>query len=475
MRDRTNFCCRLLVLLWLLFGASVVFAQNLADRAHPAPDPSEKYNGIGGGVGASIFNGRPYLLIAIKPQYEFWGTLGIGIDGNLRLNRDGKFRREDFHDLYSVIRWINYIRVGHPGEDMYARIGGLTNVTLGHGTIVDNYSNNSSYDNRHIGLVGRADVGILGIEGLSSDILLNKSLIAARGFTRPFHIFPLLANLWFFRNIQFGATASFDFDSNATRIIPNHEPYVRDFKVLNGDKLSDSLAVQRDSAHIATPLAIYGVDFGMMVYQTDRVEGSIYADYVKIANFNDGLVAGFRSSFLIDSQYYLDLRFEREFYRNYFIPSYYNTFYERERFSDDVSPDDFLTKTTKLADTVGGNGNGWKAGTFFDFSNKVQVGLTYHHLDNLRHSDLLSMSITFPHIWWTFYGAFDYQRRFIDGPADWLVFDDNTQASARISVQPFKFVTLTLITRWSWTRNPETGHVSRQTIIEPKANVILRL
>ncbi|MBS1904931.1 MAG: hypothetical protein JSS75_14595 [Bacteroidetes bacterium] len=474
MRTHAQSCCLLLVLLLLITAASA-YSQNLGDRATPTPDPSQKYNGIGGGLGASIFNGKPYLLIAVRPQYEFWGTLGIGIDGNLRLNNDGKFRKEDFHDVYSIVRWINYIRFGHPGEDLYVRAGGLTNVTLGHGTIVDNYSNNSSYDNRRVGLVGRADIGVVGVEGLSSDVLVNKSLIAARGFTRPFHIFPVLANSWFFRNIQFGATASFDFDSNATRIIPNHEPFVRDFKVLNGDRLSDSLAVMRDSAHIPTPLAIYGLDAGLMIYQTRRAEGFVYGDYVKIANFNDGLVAGFRTSFLFDSVYFLDLRFEREFYRNYFIPSYYNSFYERERFNDDVAPDDFLTKTTKLADTVAGNGNGWKAGTFFDFDNKIQLGITYHHLDNLRHSDLLTMSFTFPHIWWTFYGAFDYQRRFIDGPADYIVFDDNTQASARLSVQPLKFITLTLIARWSWTRDPETDHVTRQTIIEPKASVILRL
>ncbi len=464
----------LVFLLCTLVGASGALSQSLGDKATPTPDPSQKYNGFGGGLGASIFNGKPYLLIAIKPQYEFWGTLGIGIDGNLRFGRDGKFRKEDFNTAYDVLRWINYIRIGHPGEDLYARIGGINNVSLGHGTIVDNYTNNSSYDARRVGLVGRIDLGFAGAEGLSSDILLNKSLIAGRGFARPFELIPVIGKLWFFRNFEIGATASFDFDSNATRIIPNHEPYVRDFKVLNGDQLTDSLAILRDSVKLKSPFAIYGVDLGMMVWQSEKVEGKIYGDYVRIANFNDGLIVGARTSFLVDSTTFIDLRLERDFYRNRFIPNYYNSFYERERFNDDISPYDYLTKTTKLSDTSGGNGNGFKAGAYVDFSDMVQAGLTYKHLDNLRHNDILTVSLTFPNIWWTFYGALDYQRRNIDGPGDYFGFDDNTQAAARLSAQPFKFLTLTLIARWSWTRDPETNHVSRQTIIEPKANVILR-
>ncbi len=466
---------RILFLLLLGGLGSPVLAQNLGDRAQPASDPSQKYNGVGGGLGASIFNGKPYLLVAVRPQYEFWGMLGIGIDGNLRLNADGKFRKEDFSTFYSYLRWINYIRYGHPGEDMYIRLGGLTNVSLGHGTIVDNYSNNSSYDDRKIGLVGRADVGFVGVEGVSSDILLNKSLIAARGFTRPFHLVPGLANVWFFRSIEFGATASLDFDSNATRIIPNHEPYVRHYTVYNGDKASDSLVILRDSAHIAAPLAIFGADAAFMFWKSDNVEGRLYGDYVKIANFNDGLVAGFRTSFLFDSGLFIDFRLERDFYRNKFIPNYYNSFYERERFNDDIPPTDFLTKTTKLADTSGGNGNGFKAGTFWDLYGKIQAGVTYAHLDNLRHSDLLTIGLTFPNIWWRFFGAIDYARRNIDGPADYFGFDENTQASARLSVQPIKMITLTLVARWTWTRDPETLRVSRQTIIEPKVSVIIRL
>ncbi len=449
-------------------------AQNLSDLAHPSSDPSQKYNGIGGGIGASIFQGKPFLLLNAGTQFELWKTLGVGIDGYIRIGSDGKLRKEDFDDWYDAIRWISYIRIGHPGEDLYARIGGLNSVSLGHGTIVDNYSNNSSYDNRRIGLIGRIDMGLFGGEGFTSDVLLNKSLIAARGFIRPFQIAPVLGRAWFFKNIEFGATASYDLDSNAVRIVPNHSPWVQVFHVPTDDKkLKDSVAIVKDSARIGSPLKIYGLDASVMVWKSDDLEGRVYGDYVKIIDFNEGFVFGARSSFFLDSSTFVDLRLERYIFKNHFLPNYYNSFYERERYHDDIDTLSYITKATRLADTASGKGNGFKFGGFINLGDKVQIGINYAHLDNLRHADLMEISFTFPNIWWKFFGAINYIRSNIDGPRDYFGFDQNTLASARLSFQPFKFLVLNLLARWTFTRDAN-DHVATQSIIEPKAVFIAR-
>ncbi|MFI5264557.1 MAG: hypothetical protein ACHQM6_08590, partial [Candidatus Kapaibacterium sp.] len=119
--------------IFFLCIAQAGFSQNLSDKAQPSSDPSQKYQGVGGGIGASIFQGKPYFLLNAATQFELWQTLGVGIDGYIRIGSDGKLRKEDFDDWYDALRWISYIRVGHPGEDLYARIGGLNNITLGHG------------------------------------------------------------------------------------------------------------------------------------------------------------------------------------------------------------------------------------------------------------------------------------------------------------------------------------------------------
>jgi hypothetical protein len=445
------------------------FSQSLSDQAKASPDPSQKYNGVGGGLGASIFNGKPYLLINTAWQDEFWNTLGFMLDGYIRIGTDGKLRKEDYDSWYSALRWIDYIRYGHPGEDLYARIGGLNNVSIGHGTIVDNYSNNSSYDDRKIGLIGRADMGLFGGEGFTSDVLLNKGLIAGRGFIRPFQLTPLLGSSWFFKNIELGGTASYDFNPDAVRIIPNHPPWV--LRISDSTGTRDSVIM--DSAHVSSPLKIYGVDASVMVWQSANVEGKIYGDFVKIIDFNQGFVFGARSSFLLDSSTLVDLRVERYLFKNHFLPNYYNSFYERDRYEDDVDTLSYITKATRLADTSSGEGNGFKFGSFFNFSDVVQIGVTYAHLDNVRYADLLQIGLTFPHLWWKFYGAINYIRQNIDGPKDYFGIDQNTLASARLSFQPWKFLILNLLARWTFTRDAN-NHVATQSIIEPKAVFIAR-
>jgi hypothetical protein len=58
---------RILYIVFLLCIANVSFAQkeNANDKDTPAPstDPNTQYTGIGGYIGASIFKGKPYLLL----------------------------------------------------------------------------------------------------------------------------------------------------------------------------------------------------------------------------------------------------------------------------------------------------------------------------------------------------------------------------------------------------------------------------
>jgi len=82
---------------------------------------------------------------------------------------------DSLHDL--AIKII-YVRYGHKGDPLYARIGSLPSVTLGNGFIMNNYSNMLDFPTvRRIGLeFAYVYNHLAGIELFSSDITRNKLL-----------------------------------------------------------------------------------------------------------------------------------------------------------------------------------------------------------------------------------------------------------------------------------------------------------
>ncbi len=103
--------------------------------------------------------------------------------------------------------------------------------------------------------------------------------------------------------------------------------------------------------------------------------------------FNDGFILGARTSFDIADSILLDLRGERSLFRNRFLPNYYNSLYEHDRFNNLAAPDEYITKVTLLDDSSGGNGNGFKAGAFVNYYNRFVFQGSYEHLDNLEGQD----------------------------------------------------------------------------------------
>ena len=91
-----------------------------------------------------------------------------------------------------IQRWSRNASLGsllQPGQKkedaIYVRMGDLYGVSLGYGTLVNNYSNSPSFERRKFGI--NADVnfkGIVGVEGLYSDIK-GANLLAVRPYIRP--------------------------------------------------------------------------------------------------------------------------------------------------------------------------------------------------------------------------------------------------------------------------------------------------
>ena len=111
-----------------------------------------------GGIGVSVIDDQTFFSIQARPEVAF-GKVGIGLNLNLLFNAEtGEIRKEDWDTGYDYFRLLRYVRYGHKWDPVYARVGTLDVARLGHGFILNYYTNEASVDMRKIGLAFDLDL-----------------------------------------------------------------------------------------------------------------------------------------------------------------------------------------------------------------------------------------------------------------------------------------------------------------------------
>ena len=166
----------LLMLVAVLGVTGVVFPQSAAQIASSGS--------FTGGVGMAVIDDQTYFTINLHPDVAI-GKLGIGLNINLLYNsQTGELRPEDWNESYDYARLIRYIRWGHKRDPFYTRVGILDAARLGHGFIMNYYTNEASYDARKIGLELDMDFGSWGVETVTSN-MGRLEIIGGRAYVRP--------------------------------------------------------------------------------------------------------------------------------------------------------------------------------------------------------------------------------------------------------------------------------------------------
>ncbi len=261
-------------------------------------------------------NNNGFMLIALMPELGYC-KIGVGfylpIIFSITTPNDFFYSKRwynhnewdfmSFSDsLHDLAIKIIYIRYGHKGDPLYARIGSLPSVTFGNGFIMNQYSNMLDFPTvRRIGLeFGYIYNHLVGIELFSSDITKNK-LLAYR-----LKGFPLGWNkgAGFLQKLEIGQT--FVIDKEAASSGEN--------KVINwGFDLGLPL--------LATPILNlrYGIDW------------ATYSVYSPISlgkqewqgSGNWGFTTGFKGNLLM-----LLYKAEYRYLKDNYIPEYFDSFYE---------------------------------------------------------------------------------------------------------------------------------------------------
>ncbi|MDP1677916.1 MAG: hypothetical protein Q8L88_13745 [Bacteroidota bacterium] len=455
--------------IFILIAASILLLSltNAQGKSAAAAAGAGTEGVVKGGVGMTWIDGEAYYLVSLAPEIAF-GKFGVGLDLNLHISsEDQKIRKEDFDETYDYIRIIRYLRYGSKGDEFYIRLGALDYSKLGHGSILYNYKNSPSVDARKIGTELDIDFGKWGVETVYGDFAA-ASLLGVRGYARPLQFtkanaIPIISNL------EVGVTFASDMreDSKDTN-------YAASPSFVGPPKISPT----NDGA-----MSVIGFDLGLPLLRLPVVDMTLYYDFVKILSFGSGMSVGLETNFSGMGLIKIFTKFERRFAQSdQYLPSYFNSFYELDRYSLTVDTaglvKNFSSKAQVLSNTKS-PGPGYFGSLLVDVLGTIQIEGSYQKLDLNPTSGIMHLGTNTGNKIPLIMVSAGYDKRNIIDNKDVFTLDERSLLYAEVGYKPYPFMIVS--TLYTWTFAPEknadgdvTGY-KPQKRITPKVSFVFPL
>jgi hypothetical protein len=318
-------------------------------------------NSFEGGITYANIGGESYVGMSLSPEFKI-GKVGIGLNVPILYGLDSKsFRTEIFKDGVGAARLVRYIRYGTQKQDpVYVKVGELNNLMIGYGSLINNYTNSTSYEKRKVGL--HYDInfkGIAGIEGMYSDFdPSGLNLFVLRPYVRPFSKMPIPI----VKTFEIGATFIKDKDqtkrptSDSTFITNTFtKPGIGAFGIDAGVTLLRVPFVQIDAfmsyAKLKTSSKVL-TDSLTVIYNSTTNEPALLSDgFEDASGFSYGV--NFKLHFIADI-FSTDIRIERLTYGEHYLPQFFDATYELGKDSKILSLAN-ASKTAGIYGSLSGN------------------------------------------------------------------------------------------------------------------------
>jgi len=439
----------------LIVAMCVVCLHNLGAQTTPPQDPRMAMltgqQSVMGGVGLTVIDGKAYYLVSILPELSF-GKWGVGLDLNLRIGQDGKIRHEDFKDAYGYLRLLRYVRYGQKNEPVYARVGAIDFARIGHGSILYLYRNTASYDLRKVGVEFDLDFQKGGLETMYSDVA-GAGVLGLRGYVRPLQ-FGQGASIPILGNLEVGATFATDFNANANRTWGDAAGTIR-------------------NAEGGGALSIVGLDLGLPLLSHENIRSTLYADYSKVLSYGSGAALGLDLRLRGLGLIALDAKYERRFVGNQYLPTYFNAFYEQERYQV-LDTSRFMSKAQALKSTQAFEG--YFGEILVSILGTFNVIGGYQSPVGVRNAGILHLELDAGTALPGILVSGGYDKRNV-GPIFKL--DNNSLLFAQVGYKPVPYMVVSMLYQWTFTeiRDEISGQVvgfKPQKRIEPRVGFIAR-
>jgi hypothetical protein len=450
MLDHRELMSRIVVtVLLLIFCATELRSQSTMQQPSRLGMLSHQQT-ITGGVGVTFIDGEPYYLFHLMPELAF-GKVGVGLDLNIRVGKDGKIRKEDFNEVYDYLRIIRYVRYGMKHDSFYVRAGALDYTRLGHGYIMYMYRNSASYDLRRIGIELDVDFEKYGFESMYSDIG-GAGVLGVRGYLRPMQ-YTRAAAIPIIGGLETGVTFASDLQADANKTW--------------GDTIG-SIRRTDDGGS----LSIIGVDAGFPLLSLSSLRSTFYADYAKIVNYGGGAAVGISVDFSGLGPVTLGAKYERRFVGDQFLPSYFGALYEHERYQI-VDTSRFLSKAQALKTAQ--RFQGYYGELLLSIFGTLNIIGGYQSPVGQRNAGTIHLELetgnALPGILLT--GGYDKKN-----VGSVFKVDNNSLFYAQIGYKPLPYMVVSMLYQWTFAEEKEesTGRVvgyKVQKRVEPKVGFII--
>ncbi|MDR3610286.1 MAG: hypothetical protein P4L27_06985 [Ignavibacteriaceae bacterium] len=418
-------------ILFILFLLTVSKAFPQAGQfSQFSPYPMDGKGNVEGGLGLNWIDGELFYSFHFRPEVSL-GNFGFGLDLQLDFNSKGKFRTQDFNSFGDYLRIIRYARYGVKNDPVFIKLGAIDYYTLGHGSIIYLYNNSPSFDARRTGLVFDIDFGQFGVESIYSSFG-EPSVVGIRGHVRPLK-FTELGLIPIIGNLEVGATFASDYNKDASVINGSYNPANNIFNqtASNGS------------------LQIAGVDVALPIFSNNLVGVKLYTDYSKIINFGSGVATGVIAEFNGLGIVNATAKLERRFNNARYIPSYFNSLYEIERFQIAPNTGTFTSKAARL-DTIVAD-NGYYGELFVNVLGLVGVTGSYQRLDKDPNSGILHMATEIAPGSIPFVARAGYDKINIQGENDLFTLDDRSYLYFELGYKPYPFLLVSMVYQWTYT------------------------
>jgi len=320
-------------------GQQVVSKKDRGDKAGAAIDTTPLFAkpDFELGFGLTTVDGHNWGRIALGVDIPIW-KFGVFLDLELFITNKFKVSDKgwDFKDntAEAVLRKIRYIRFGHEDEPLFIKFGGLSNVSLGYGMIVDRFTNMLRYpDEKLLGLQFYLnDISQIGLtlQTLISDFAEmgdKGGVYGVRLAVRPFKMSEIL---WL-NGVSVGGMYAADANVHApaSKWTPDGDTASLD-SFGKTARQSDSLYL--DSLRRRTrSFGLYGFDVTVPIIRTDPFGIDLYAQSAFRADGVSGWGIGVPG--VAARVWVLSGNLEYRIVRGRFMPGYFDTYYLEERYS----------------------------------------------------------------------------------------------------------------------------------------------